>query len=95
MSTSLPVLNKPKFREPCNGCGQCCREELCDIAEQHFAGAQAPCPALEWEDGRAWCGLIRHPSRHLTLKFNIDEYLSPMFLKVVPGVGQGCGMEDD
>jgi hypothetical protein len=94
MSLELPVLNKPKFREPCTGCGLCCALELCEIAEQHFVGAQAPCPALEWEDGRAWCGLVRHPSRHLLAKFNADEILSPLFEKAI-GAGQGCGMEDE
>ena len=90
----LPVLQKPKFSEPCNGCGLCCAEELCDVAEDQFPGAQAPCPALEWSEGRAWCGLIRHPSRHMQLKFNADDILSPLFAQVIP-INQGCGMEDE
>lgn len=87
-------MDKPKFREPCNGCGLCCATELCEVAEQLFVGASAPCPALEWTDGRAWCGLITHPSRHLMAKFNADEVLVPLFSQAIP-IGQGCGMSDD
>jgi hypothetical protein len=89
------VLAKPKFREPCNGCGLCCALQLCEIAEEQFVGASAPCPALEWEDGRAWCGLVRHPSRHLKINFvGADPTVSPLFAKVI-AVGQGCGMPDE
>lgn len=95
---SVPIkvgeLVKPKFREPCNGCGLCCALELCILAEDAFPGASAPCPALEWDDGRAWCGMVRHPSRHLAVNFaGVDEVLSPLYLIGI-AAGQGCGMED-
>jgi len=60
MPTMLVVLPKPKFTEPCNGCGFCCATELCELADHVFPGAVAPCPALEIEDGRTWCGMIGH-----------------------------------
>ena len=86
---------KPKFGAECNGCGFCCALELCEVAEQHFVGAVAPCPALEWEEGRAWCGLVRHPSRHLKINFDgADELVRPLFYQII-GAGQGCGMPDD
>lgn len=87
---------KPRFGEPCNGCGLCCAAELCETAEKHFAGAQAPCPALEWDPAwnRARCGLVTNPSRHLRMPFNGDEYLAPLFARSI-AAGQGCGMEDD
>lgn len=88
------TLEKPKFKEPCNGCGLCCRLELCDIAEEYFPGASAPCPALEFDGVRMWCGLIMHPSRHLKLNFNIDEDIAPLFFRMIP-INQGCGMEDE
>ena len=86
-------LTKPKFGDKCNGCGLCCAAELCDLAEDAFPGAAAPCPALEWEDGRAWCGMIRHPSRHLALNYNADQAVSDLFAQGI-AVGQGCGMPD-
>jgi len=87
-------MDKPKFKDPCNGCGLCCRLELCEEAERYFPGAPLPCPALEFEDGRTWCGLIRNPSRHLMFNFNADKVLTPLFSKVIP-IGQGCGMPDE
>jgi hypothetical protein len=92
---SESTLEKPKFREPCNGCGVCCALQLCDMAERLFPGATAPCPALEWEDGRAWCGMVRHPSRHLKVNYTgADEAVRPLFIKAI-AAGQGCGMEDE
>ena len=91
----MSAPTKPKFREPCNGCGVCCALELCDVAALMFAGAAAPCPALEWEDGRAWCGMIRHPLRHLMANFAGDDAtVGELFALAMP-IGQGCGMEDE
>ena len=90
---NLPVLNKPKFSEPCNGCGYCCTMELCEVAEGYFPGASLPCPALEYQDGRFWCGLVTRPSHHLGMPFNGDRILSPLFLQAIAG-GQGCGCPD-
>jgi hypothetical protein len=88
-------LEKPRFGDKCNGCGLCCASQLCDLAEQQFAGAVAPCPALEWEDGRTYCGLVRHPSRHLKINFaGADNSLAPLTEQLI-AVGQGCGMPDD
>lgn len=93
-------LAKPAYRDPCNGCGLCCKLELCVVAELAFPGAIAPCPALEWEDGRAWCGMVRHPSRDLGLNYHIPddavlgrEPLRDMTARGL-GIGLGCGMED-
>lgn len=87
-------LEKPKFGAECNGCGLCCVLELCELAEMAFPGAAAPCPALEWEDGRAWCGMVRHPSRHMKLNYTgVDGLVSELYAKGI-AVGQGCGMED-
>lgn len=98
MGVAVPIkigeLTKPKFRDVCNGCGLCCALELCDVAVQAFPGALAPCPALEWEDGRAWCGMARHPSRHLSLNYaGADPIVAPLYLEAI-GADQGCGMED-
>ncbi len=91
---NLPVLNKPTFGAPCNGCGYCCAVELCELAEEHFAGAVAPCPALEYRDGRFLCGLVLRPSHHLKMHFTGgDKILTPLFLQAI-GAGQGCGCPD-
>lgn len=65
--TELP--RKPAFGDPCNGCGVCCVATACGIALDHIPGAVLgqPCPALEWEAGRSWCGMVRRPARYSPL----------------------------
>lgn len=88
------VLPKPKRGEKCNGCGLCCATQLCRIAEEQFPGAVAPCPALEFEDGRTYCGMVRHPSRHMKINFTgADETIAPM-ISMALGIGRGCDAED-
>lgn len=48
---------KPRFRDPCNGRGVCCALEVCRVGLA--AGfSEGPCPALIFEAGRFWCGLV-------------------------------------
>jgi hypothetical protein len=56
---------KPAFGEPCNGCGLCCLAEPCPVAKEMLGETTGPCRALEFEDGRYWCGLIRGAHRHV------------------------------
>lgn len=57
---------KPRVMDPCNGCGVCCVAEPCALAFDYVPGSLPfrPCPALEWRDGQARCGLIVDPARH-------------------------------
>lgn len=81
----LPYLSKPRYGEACNGCGLCCSLSLCQVALTAFGYTQkAPCPALEYHDGRSWCGFV----------------LAEKNANVMPlihhglGIGEGCGMDD-
>lgn len=64
---------KPAHGSPCNGCGVCCVAEPCLLALDFVpagrlaAAVGAPCPALEWGEGRAWCGLVSNPEKHSPL----------------------------
>lgn len=86
---------KPRFGEPCNGCGYCCAAEPCALAVEYVgAGEEGPCPALEFEDGRAWCGLVRHASRYMDLPNDwADQILGEMFAAAL-GTGRGCDAGD-
>ena len=43
----VPELpSKPKFKEPCNGCGLCCAMEVCHAGKLIFGDIEGPCPAL-------------------------------------------------
>lgn len=67
-------------------------------AEVFGEDVKGPCPALEYEHGRTWCGLIRHPRKYLGLPFDMPEELEQFFatgVKDVNGVGEGCQMKDE
>lgn len=88
----MPV--KPAYGRPCNGCGYCCSAEVCDLAREYLAATVAPCPALECQDGRFWCGLVRQPSRYMALPDDrADLRLGGLFAEVL-GVGRGCDASD-
>ena len=59
------MLGKPKFGEPCNGCGYCCTEEPCGLAKEFLLCTKGPCVALEYENGQARCGMVRDPLGYL------------------------------
>jgi hypothetical protein len=87
---------KPKEGQPCNGCGYCCMEEPCQVAESvlHIdPTVNKPCPALEWQDGRFYCGLIRNMSRYTDIRQEFDGFMGAMFSKWL-GVGEGCCASD-
>lgn len=99
----IPYLTKPQFGEACNGCGLCCALSLCELGIHVFAKERAiadfvkgPCPALEYESGRTWCGLLRHPTKYLDAGKSEDwkdAVLSELIENLLP-IGQGCGLED-
>lgn len=91
---------KPAYLSPCNGCGICCAEEACAVAVSLIdADPNGRCPALEFEAGRFWCGLVRHPSRYMPAKFReldderrgwADEVIGELVAKTLGGVGGSC-----
>lgn len=94
----LPYLTKPVFLSPCNGCGLCCSVELCDVATSVFGKETlTPCPALEYQDGRTFCGLMQNPDKYLVNMPNDSGITFPevaTLIKLLLGAGKGCGMED-
>lgn len=104
---TLPVLpSKPRKGDPCNGCGHCCQNELCDIAERVFhqggiigrriggMNRPGPCPALEYTDGRSVCGIYANPQRHMPALAadNVDAVRRLVVWSL--GFGNGCDMDD-
>lgn len=78
-------IQKPKFTEPCNGCGLCCQLELCHLALIVFPAAEAPCPGLVEHEGRHRCALV------LAERTSGAEPL----LQRALGIDTGCSMTDD
>jgi hypothetical protein len=88
----------PGHSNPCNGCGICCIAEQCPVSVKQFGVAQV-CPALQFEDGRFWCGLMKDP---LTLGADMDGLLEGFDNEVVAlayrqwiGGDKGCDSEND
>jgi len=51
----------PGYKQPCNGCGQCCLFRPCPIAKQFNLGRNGKCKALKFRAGRYWCDVITKP----------------------------------
>lgn len=84
---------KPKFGEPCNGCGFCCAAELCPLAIEFIGDGDGPRPALEFNQGRFLCGLLTNASRYSNkippmIDAAVAAILSPLF-------GSGCDSGDN
>lgn len=82
------ALIKPLEGQPCNGCGYCCHMSACDLALEYLGAAQeGPCPALEFEDDRFWCGLVRNAGQYMGLA---NEWADPALGSLI---GQALGIE--
>ena len=88
---SLPT--QPRQGHPCNGCGLCCLIEPCPISLEIFKGHSQVCPALEFDEGRYWCGLMRHPEQYgatLPELEAIAPEASTQYHKALIGAEVGC-----
>lgn len=79
-----PLPPKPRYLEACNGCGLCCSVEVCEAGKIAMPGVKAPCPMLEFRDGRTFCKLVATEKA-----FGLE----PILAKAL-AIGVGCGMED-
>ena len=80
---------KPEEGAPCNGCGFCCAADPCGLAVEFLGVTVGPCPAMEFEAGRFWCGLVRNPSSYLDMPAFGDPVVGAIFARAV-GIGRGC-----
>lgn len=93
------TIPKPAFGSPCNGCGYCCQQEACKLSVGYLKSTVAPCIALEIEDGRHWCGLVRNPAKYLPVGEEpwkedvLRIHLSPVFAGMLR-LGSGCDADD-
>lgn len=95
MSASIfdDLLPKPKYRDPCNGCGLCCLLSQCPISMVLF-GPQPVCPGLEAVAGGGYtCGPIREPGKYSPGLPFPEEDLRDTY-KMVLGAGLGCDCTD-
>lgn len=62
-------IPKPPHGSPCNGCGYCCKDQLCVMASSLLNKPlrqfnPGPCPFLEQKESRFVCGLVVNPAKH-------------------------------
>lgn len=94
----IPITNlpKPKRGEACNGCGLCCATEPCRLANEFLDCHTGKCVALEIENGRTYCGLVRRPA-HYIFGEDVPEKDTAFFSATVAGalgLGMGCDSDD-
>lgn len=83
---------KPSKGAACNGCGMCCAAEACGVAVQ-FMGITpetAPCPAMEHDDGKFVCGLMRRPSHYIARCHPWADAMVGKLIADALGAGKGC-----
>jgi hypothetical protein len=89
-------IDKPAYGEPCNRCGWCCFDSICDLGQHILKRKErpGPCPALVWhDDGTASCGLVLFPGKYAPMQVGVHGAgLMREAAKQLIGAGGGCGM---
>lgn len=88
------------YNRPCTGCGKCCQIEICQVglASLGLENTDGPCPALEWEYGRYWCGIARNPQKHMEMLREKPDEFAEWWSKYVTSIfsfGVGCDADID
>jgi hypothetical protein len=85
---TLPMLVKPTQGSPCNGCGYCCREQVCGLGLEVLKEPTiGPCPFIVERAGRVWCGVIETAAA--------KDVAFGGYLAWRLGIGRGCDAEDE
>lgn len=98
--TKQRVLPYPEPGDPCNGCGDCCLNQLCPVALKVLdltpAEADQPCPLIDWDGDVARCGVITKPEQTAPILSAIHgpEKIAQA-ASLVLTVGSGCTSEPD
>lgn len=86
-------LRKPAFGSPCNGCGVCCLARPCPVANSFIGAHEGACPALEYEQGRYWCGMLRNAHRYMPGMAE-KPFVSPVIADMLMAIGAWRGVCD-
>ena len=91
--TDLP---KPPVGQPCNGCGLCCRAQVCAagsfglrLVNEYGRRAPGPCPALIERGDKLSCGVIERPLDWLRGNRRGPSALRQA-MSILVGAGLGC-----
>jgi len=95
------MLEKPPIGDPCNGCGLCCRAQICaagsftmGLVDRYGERADGPCPALvEQEGGGFACGMVLRPRDYALGRAGAHDLREAV--KMMIGAGAGCDEGED
>ena len=92
MMLDASLIAKPAYGSPCNGCGQCCRDQVCPLGARVFGTSDGPCKAIKHtEDGRVTCGLVMAPRKFVPVLTAIHgAQTMALGAAVLIGAGHGC-----
>ena len=91
------MIEKPKIGEPCNGCGICCKIQVCmngafvqGLVRELGETVKGECPALVKNNDNTYsCGVIINPNKYIKHSKYPASVLSKNFAQLV-GAGTGC-----
>lgn len=94
---AVKMIDKPKIGEPCNGCGLCCRIQVCrngaylqGLVRTLGDTVAGPCPALTTkEDGTQACGIVLNAKKYIRKSKYREDVLRRSFMVLI-GAGDGC-----
>jgi hypothetical protein len=95
--SATPRLAKPPHGSPCNYCGLCCLKSTCNTGQKFFGiDKKTRCPALEWNDHGAQCGLMANPAKYAPglVKVHGAKRMGDA-ARVIIGSGTGCDANYD
>lgn len=68
------------------------RPSAAPLAIEFIGDGPGPCPAMEFDEGRFWCGLVRNASKYIPgCKPFADDAIRAVLL---PAFGTGCDSDD-
>jgi hypothetical protein len=75
-----------------NRCGVCCAAGACKTAQLFFdVSSSTKCPALQWDDHGAVCGLMADAARYAPVRARIQGVTTmSQAAKRLEGAGGGC-----
>lgn len=84
------------YKHRCVQCGRCCKNIVCDLGVIFLATTDIPCPALQFDGKKYWCGLITKTGEYVfpELGLTVKQYetIKNHLLKV-NNFGEGCDFE--
>ncbi len=83
---------KPRWGEPCNGCGVCCLSEPCPVGILLSRRRQGACVAVSWDEAtqRYRCGVVSAPERWCPLPWRWARRLAARISLRWIAAGKGC-----